>query len=295
MTNLLATNLKRPLQVQKSPSPHWVGDGFHVRTMLSYHRNGLAVSPFLLLDHAGPTEIEPSLSRRGVDEHPHRGFETVTILYQGELEHRDSGGHFGRIGAGDVQWMTAASGVVHEEKFSQAFTEKGGTAEMVQLWVNLPAKEKMSSPRYQTLLKETIPVVEVAEGSGKVRVIAGTLGEVVGPAKTSTPLNVWDIQLNAGANIDLSVPDGNNLTVVVLHGEVTLNGSQVVHGTELAIFDRSGEQFSLHANEDSMVLVLSGEPIEEPIAGYGPFVMNTEEEIKQAILDYQSGKMGHLH
>ncbi len=294
MINVLASSLKRPLQVLKSPAPHWVGDGFHVRTMLSYHRNGATVSPFLLLDHGGPTEIVPSLKPRGVDEHPHRGFETVTIVYAGELEHRDSAGSFGQISAGDVQWMTAASGVVHEEKYSQAFTEQGGTVEMVQLWVNLPAKDKMTPPRYQTLLKETIPVVEVADGAGTVRVIAGALGEAKGPAKTFTPLNLWDVRLNAGAQADLAVSEGDNLIVVVLHGEITLNGSDVVHASELALFDRSGEHFSITAHQDSKVLVLSGEPIEEPIAGYGPFVMNTEEEIKQAMLDYQSGKMGHL-
>ena len=158
MTNTLTTHQKRPLQVQKSPSPHWVGDGFHVRTMLSYHRNGELVSPFLLLDHAGPTEIEPSLTRRGVDEHPHRGFETVTILYQGELEHRDSGGNFGRIGVGDVQWMTAASGVLHEEKHSRAFTQRGGAFEVAQFWVNLPARAKMSPPTYQELASSRIAV-----------------------------------------------------------------------------------------------------------------------------------------
>lgn len=290
-----ASTLKRVRSIHPSPPIHWVGDGFPVRSILSYQNLGARISPFLLLDYGGPVEFPPTDQPRGVDEHPHRGFETVTIVYQGALEHRDSTGNQGRIGPGDVQWMTAASGIVHEEKHAREFARNGGTMEMVQLWVNLPARDKMSPPGYQTLLAEQIPTVSLPGGAGLLRVIAGTYADEQGSAHTFSPVNVWDLRLNAGHKTDLSVPDGYNTILFVLHGAITLNGSgQAVRAGEMALLDPEGEGITLEAQEEATLLVLNGEPIDEPVVSYGPFVMNTQEEIAQAIQDYRSGKMGQL-
>jgi len=271
---------------------HWVGDGFPVRSLFSY-QDGNNFDPFLLLDYAGPHTFAPSEAVRGVGEHPHRGFETVTIVYQGELEHRDSSGSHGTIGPGDVQWMTAASGVVHEEFHSQRFSRDGGTLEMVQLWVNLPAKDKFSPPRYQGLLAGNVPGVSLADGGGTLRVIAGEWRGTKGAARTCTPINAWDIQLVENGAVDLEVPDGHSALVIVQSGTVRINEQQL-SGVELAVFDRSGSQACLEAVTSARILVLTGEPIGEPVVGHGPFVMNTREEIREAIQDYQSGRMGHL-
>jgi redox-sensitive bicupin YhaK (pirin superfamily) len=271
---------------------HWVGDGFPVRSLFSY-AEGNQFDPFLLLDYAGPHRFAPSEAPRGVGEHPHRGFETVTIVYQGELEHRDSSGSHGKIGTGDVQWMTAARGVVHEEFHSERFTRDGGTLEMVQLWVNLPAKDKLSSPRYQSLLDADIPRIALPNAAGTVRAIAGDFQGTHGPAKTVTPINVWDIQLAASAIADLNLPDGHTAIVVVQSGVLRANGTPL-KAVELALLDRAGTQLRLEADEPSRALLLTGEPIGEPIVGQGPFVMNRREEIQQAIRDYQAGRMGHL-
>jgi quercetin 2,3-dioxygenase len=228
-----------------------------------------------------------------VEEHPHRGFETVTIVYQGALEHRDSAGNSGTIGPGDVQWMTAASGVVHEEKHERAFTLQGGVFEVVQLWVNLPSREKMSKPRYQELKRENIPTVNLDKGAGTVRVIAGELHGVRGPARTVTPMNVWDILVKRGTDVQFSLPEGSTTLVTVLRGSVTVE-SQQVQAAESAMLSRDGETLRIHADEDAVILLLNGEPINEPVAAHGPFVMNTRDEIKQAMLDYQSGRMGTL-
>jgi redox-sensitive bicupin YhaK (pirin superfamily) len=253
------------------------------------------MSPFLLLDYAAPVEIPPSAGEpRGVGEHPHRGFETVTIVYQGEVEHRDSGGNHGKIGPGDVQWMTAASGVVHEEKHGREFTSKGGTMEMVQLWVNLPARLKMSPPGYQDILDRNIPRVPLAGEVGTVRVIAGEFAGVRGPARTFTPVDLWDLRLLAGGGTELRLPAGYTTALLVLQGEVRLNGSHAVKAAELARVAREGERLLLEARAEATVLVLSGEPIDEPVVGYGPFVMNTEAEIQKAIRDFQMGRMGAL-
>lgn len=286
--------MKAVRRVVRDVRPHWVGDGFPVRSLFSYHEDAASVSPFLLLDYAGPYEFAPAEAVRGVGEHPHRGFETVTIVYQGELEHRDSGGNSGKIGPGDVQWMTAASGVVHEEYHSPAFTRSGGTMEMVQLWVNLPAAEKMAPPRYQEILSGTIPTVPTGDGSGTVRVIAGEFGGATGPARTVTPIDLWDVRLNAGGRVELPVADGRTALLVVQKGKVRVNGTQDVSGVELVVFERSGSGVTVEAVEDATVLVLSGEPIDEPVVGQGPFVMNSREEIRQAMIDYQSGRMGSL-
>ena len=290
--------LKKILGVYEAPRPHWVGNGFPVRSLFSYNDHGKALSPFLLLDHAGPHQFTPTTTRRGVGTHPHRGFETVTIVYDGEVEHRDSTGAGGTIGPGDVQWMTAASGILHEEYHSEAYAKAGGAFEMVQLWVNLPGKDKMAAPGYQTLLNTDIPKVELPEGAGSVRVIAGNYGDDArkanGPARTFTPINVWDVRLNAGASTELTATSGHTLALVVLHGTVLINGQEVARAGQLVHMDRAGETVQLEANNDVTLLWLSGEPIEEPVVGYGPFVMNSEEEIREAINDFNSGRFGQI-
>ncbi|NXZ88849.1 pirin family protein [Serratia fonticola] len=286
--------MKKILGVYNSPEAHWVGNGFLVNSLFSYNELGAEMSPFLLLDHAAPTKFRSHSGRRGVGQHPHRGFETVTIVYQGEVEHRDSTGSGGVIGPGDVQWMTAASGILHEEFHSKDFSQKGGTIEMVQLWVNLPAKDKMAAPGYQTLLNQDIPVVPLADNAGQVRVIAGNYGGHAGPARTFSPINVWDMKLNAGRTTIMRVEEGHTLAVVMLHGAILVNGEQIVRETQMVLLDRAGDSITLEANGDVSLLVLSGEPIDEPIVGYGPFVMNNEAEIQQAFRDFNSGQFGAM-
>ncbi len=286
--------MKKVLGIYSAPRGHWVGDGFPVRSLFSYNSHGKQMSPFLLLDYAGPHQFEPAIKPRGVGEHPHRGFETVTIVYGGEVEHRDSTGAGGKIGPGDVQWMTAASGILHQEFHSPAYTRKGGRFEMVQLWVNLPAKDKMSTPRYQTLLDADIPVVALPGDAGKVRVIAGEYSGRKGPAATHTPMNVWDVRLNAGKTARFELPDGHTLAVVVLHGAIEVNGAEIARDAQMVLLDRAGIGLELEANNDAKLLVLSGEPIDEPIVGRGPFVMNTMDEIEQAFTDFNSGRFGRI-
>lgn len=286
--------MKKILGVYNSPEAHWVGNGFLVNSLFSYNELGAEMSPFLLLDHAAPTKFRSASGRRGVGQHPHRGFETVTIVYQGEVEHRDSTGSGGVIGPGDVQWMTAASGILHEEFHSKDFARKGGTIEMVQLWVNLPAKDKMAAPGYQTLLNKDIPVVPLADNAGQVRVIAGNYGGHAGPAHTFSPINVWDMKLHAGHTTTLQVQEGHTLAVVMLHGAILVNGEQIVRETQMVLLDRAGDSITIEANNDVSLLVLSGEPIDEPIVGYGPFVMNSEAEIQQAFRDFNSGQFGAM-
>ena len=289
-----AVKTKSVLQVRGPGSNHWVGDGFPVRNMFPSNGIDAQVNPFLMLDYAGPKHFAPTKKHQGVDEHPHRGFETVTIAYQGAVEHRDSGGHSGVIFPGDVQWMTAASGVVHEEKHEREFAEKGGVFEMVQLWVNLPAAVKMSAPRYQAITKEQIPSVQLGKES-YARVIAGELEGVKGPAKTFTPVNVFDVRAKAGERFELALPAGQNAAVVLLKGKVKLNGTTALEEDALiAVLSPDGDAVSVDVSEDATLLVLSGEPINEPVASYGPFVMNTREELVQAVEDYRNGKMGHL-
>ena len=286
--------MKKVLGVYSSPKQHWVGDGFPVQTLFSYQTLGQHMSPFLMLDYAGPVEFAPANHRRGVGEHPHRGFETVTIVYQGELEHRDSTGSGGRIGPGDVQWMTAASGILHEEFHSEAFTRRGGTLEMVQLWVNLPAKDKMVEPGYQTLLAADIPVASLPEGAGTVRVIAGDYEGHRGPARTFTPMQVWDLRLEAGRPTSLRLREGHTAAVVVLSGVVLINDTAIARAAQLVLLDQAGDELSIEANGKATVLLLSGEPIDEPVVGYGPFVMNTEAEIRQTMVDFESGRFGQM-
>jgi len=286
--------MRKILGVHSAPRPHWVGDGFPVRTMLSHHDQGSHVSPYILLDYAGPARFEPTTERRGVGVHPHKGFETVTIVYDGEVEHRDSTGAGGLIGPGDVQWMTAASGILHEEYHSPAFAAKGGNFEMVQLWVNLPAKDKPAKPGYQTLLAADIPTVELPDGAGRLRVIAGSFGSTHGAARTFTPLNIWDVRLGRDKAVTLDVPEGHTLSVLVLSGTVEVNGQEIAREAQTVLLGRNGGGVTLEANGDAKLLVLTGEPIDEPVVAHGPFVMNTVGEIKQAMLDFQSGKFGAI-
>jgi quercetin 2,3-dioxygenase len=281
--------MKKLLSVLPQPPRHWVGDGFPVRSLFSYH-DGRAPSPFLLLDHAGPAKFAPAERPRGVDFHPHRGFETVTIAYQGEVEHRDSAGNAGKIGPGDVQWMTAGSGVLHEEKHSREFTREGGVFEMVQLWINLPARSKMTPPRYQTLLSRQIPRVRLLEDAGNLRLVAGEFDGVRGPARTFTPVVLWDLELHAGKRVELPLAEGHSAALLALSGEAQLENGAALAAGRIALFERSDAGVTVQAESELHALVLGGEPIDEPIAGYGPFVMNTEAEIDQAIRDYQEGR-----
>ncbi|MEO9189480.1 MAG: pirin family protein [Acetobacteraceae bacterium] len=286
--------MRKVLGVYDSPRQHWVGDGFPVRSMFSNFSHGQHVSPFLLLDHAGPAEFTPAKTPRGVGVHPHRGFETVTIVYRGEVEHRDSTGNGGIIGSGDVQWMTAASGILHEEFHSEAFTRKGGTLEMIQLWVNLPAKDKNAAPGYQTLLDRDIPAIGLPDQAGTLRVIAGTYEGRRGPARTFTPIDVWDVRLRQGGATSLTLPEGHTVAVVVLKGTVRVNGGDVAREGQFVLLDRNGGDVGLQADTDASVLMLSGEPIDEPVVMHGPFVMNTQDEIRQAMVDFQSGQFGRI-
>ncbi len=286
--------LKKLVRIHQGSEMHWVGNGFPVRSVFDYNGLGRELSPFLLLDYAAPRPFPPGDEKRGVGAHPHKGFETVTIAYQGELEHRDSSGGGGRIGPGDVQWMTAGKGIVHEEFHSRDFTRTGGTLQMVQLWLNLRAKDKGAKASYQTLLKAQIPVVELPQGPGTLRVIAGEFNGRKGPARTFTPVNLWDVDLAAGTSAEFPLPSGHTSTFLVLKGEVTVNGGRNAGEGDLAIFDRAGDAIHVKADTDAKILVLDGEPFDEPIVGHGPFVMNSRAEIQQAFEDYQLGRMGEL-
>ncbi|HVE48907.1 MAG TPA: pirin family protein [Casimicrobiaceae bacterium] len=286
--------MKKISSIHTDAQQHWVGDGFPVRTLFSYSTLGKEASPFLMLDYAAPTTFDITKRQRGVGQHPHRGFETVTIVYEGELEHRDSTGSGGRIGKGDVQWMTAGSGIMHEEFHSRDFASRGGTLQMAQLWVNLPAEDKMTPPSYQSILDADIPSVKLADDAGSVRVIAGEYAGHQGPARTFTPIDVWDLRLSAGAEVTLPLQEGRSAILVVLRGTVMVNDEAIIREAQMMVLDRAGSDASLSANNDTTVLVLSGEPIDEPIAGYGPFVMNSQQEIAQAIEDFNGGRFGKM-
>lgn len=286
--------MRKILGTYSAPRQHWVGDGFPVRSMLSHHAQAQHISPFILLDYAGPATFTPTNERRGVGQHPHKGFETVTIVYEGEVEHRDSTGAGGLIGPGDVQWMTAASGILHEEFHSPAFAKAGGNFEMVQLWVNLPARDKAARPGYQNLLANDIPVVDLPDDAGKLRVIAGSFAGAEGPARTFTPINIWDVRLARGKAATLDVPDGHTLSVLVLSGAVEIDGREIAREAQTVVLGREGGGITVEANSDAKILILSGAPIDEPVVAHGPFVMNTIGEIKQAMLDFQAGKFGAI-
>lgn len=278
--------------VRNDGKGHWVGNGFPVRSLFSYQGDTDAISPFLLLDYAGPYRFEPTEGApRGVGEHPHRGFETVTIVYDGEVSHRDSTGSGGTIGPGDVQWMTAGAGILHEEFHSRGFSRSGGPFRMVQLWVNLPARHKDAPAAYQAITSDMIPTSRL-EG-GTARVIAGTLNDEPGPARTFTPINLWDVRLSAGAEVALPLPDGHNSMIAVLSGQITIAG-HALGEADIAHLSAEGGGATISADGESMVLVLSGEPIAEPVVARGPFVMNSEAEIQRTIRDFQAGQFGRL-
>ena len=286
--------MKKLSFIHTNPHQHWVGDGFPVRSIFSYNELSAEMSPFLLMDYGGPTEFPATQKRLGVGEHPHRGFETVTLVYDGEVEHRDSSGGGGVIRQGDVQWMTAGSGLVHEEFHGTEYAKKGGPFEMIQLWVNLPRKHKMVAPGYQAITDGGIPKVRLPDDAGSVRVIAGSYDETKGPAHTFSPVNLWDIAALAGKNIELRVPADFTTALFVLKGQIKFSPDQIVKGGELAVLQREGQALSFEVLENARLLLLNGQPIDEPVVGYGPFVMNSETEIRQAMSDYESGKMGHL-
>ncbi len=286
--------MKKLMFSQRSETPHWVGDGFPVRSLFNYNDQPQEFSPFLLMDYAGPAEFKPTAERRGVGEHPHRGFETVTIVYSGQVEHRDSAGGGGVIGPGDVQWMTAASGLVHEERHGKDFAKQGGLFEMVQLWVNLPKKDKMAKPKYQGIKNEQIPVVDLAEQAGTVRVIAGEFKDQKGPASTFSPVNLWDLRVKAGKAVNLTVPEGQTASLFVLSGKILLPSGETIGAAEIAMLERAGTELSFTVTEDAKLLFLGGEPLREPVIGYGPFVMNTQAEIYQAFADFEQGRMGQI-
>ena len=285
--------MKKVLGIQGNDQGHWVGDGFPVRTLFFYQDLGKQMSPFLMLDYAGPVEFPPTTKRKGVGSHPHRGFETVTIVYEGEVAHKDSTGQGGVIGPGDVQWMTAGSGILHEEFHSEGFAKNGGTLNMAQLWVNLPANLKMTKPGYQAILDKQIPAISLKNSAGQARIIAGEFDGHKGPATTFTPLNVIDLKLKKGL-ATISVPEGWNTSLVVLKGVVKAGEGVVAKDAQMLMFSNQGQDIQVNAMEDSIALLLSGEPINEPIVGYGPFVMNTKEEIAQAMQDFNSGSFGKI-
>lgn len=287
--------MKKIIGIYQSPRSHWVGDGFPVRSMFSYSNHGKYLNPFLLLDRAGPFAFPSSnAANRGVGEHPHRGFETVTIVYDGEVAHHDSTGEGGVIGPGDVQWMTAASGILHEEYQSDDFMKKGGTLDMVQLWVNLPAKDKSAAPGYQLLESQTMPKVALPNEAGTLRVIAGDYLGHKGAARTFTPLDVWDLQINKGKTVGIQTKSGRNVGLVMLRGSIFVDGRAALNEGELMILDNTESNIVLEATDDALLLLLSGDPIDEPVVGYGPFVMNSMEEINEAVNDFNSGKFGRI-
>ncbi len=290
--------MKKVMGIRNAPPRHWVGDGFPVHGMFGYNDLGLELSPFLLLDYAAPATFSPNTGApRGVGSHPHRGFETVTIVYDGEVEHRDSAGNGGVIGPGDVQWMTAAGGILHQEFHSEAYSRQGGPFEMVQLWVNLPAKDKMSKAGYQSIVDSDIPALALPEAAGRVRVIAGELDGQRGPANTFTPMNVWDVRVAPGKAVELAQPEGWTTALLVLSGKVTVNG-QAAGPAQLVRLSREGRGVHVLADADNAgeakVLLLAGEPINEPVVGYGPFVMTSEQEIVTAINDFNRGRFGGI-
>jgi quercetin 2,3-dioxygenase len=293
---------KSIIRIDSAPPRHWVGDGFHVHSMFSYNQDAHLYSPFLMLDYGAPYRCEPrdvahGATPRGVGSHPHRGFETVTIAYSGEVAHRDSSGGGGIIGEGDVQWMTAGGGLVHDEFHSPAFSQAGGVMHMVQLWVNLPAKDKMTKPGYQAITQAAIPqaILDVASTRvGSVRLIAGERQGVRGAATTFTSMNVWDVRIEAGKTISLPQPEGWTTLLLVQSGEVQVNGSKAAGAAQLVMLSRNGTDVDITASSDTQLLLLAGEPINEPVFGYGPFVMNTQAEIVQAFNDFNAGKFGQI-
>tara|TARA_R110000868_G_C10961254_1_gene768516 strand:- start:3867 stop:4745 length:879 start_codon:yes stop_codon:yes gene_type:complete len=287
----------KKVELVASPSPpHYVGDGFRVHNFIpsGYHLDMQRMSPFIMLDYNSKFHFPPSEKPKGVGVHPHRGFETVTIAYKGKVAHHDSAGGGGIIREGDVQWMTAASGILHKEYHEEEFSKTGGDFQMVQLWVNLPAKDKMSKPKYQGIANADINKYELENNQGHVEVIAGSYKDVKGSASTFTPVNMLNARLNKGGKVAFSFPEQYNTALLVIEGSIRVNDEEIVPTDHLALFENQGEEFTIEATENAIVLVLSGEPINEPIAAQGPFVMNTREELMEAMNDYNIGKFGYL-
>jgi hypothetical protein len=290
------------MSIQKSieriiapPAPHMVGDGFRVHNFFPGEMEGnlARLSPFFLLDYNALMEWPPREQPRGVGVHPHRGFETVTFAYHGKIAHHDSAGNSGVIGEGDVQWMTAGSGVLHKEYHEKGFSRKGGPYQMVQLWVNLPAKYKMTDPKYQTILARDWGVYEIPDAGAKVRVLAGSYKDVKGPASTFTPMEIYEVSLQKGSAISFDLPRSYNTGLLMIKGKALVNTHEILTD-HFAVFKNDGENISIEADADAIMLVLSGEPIHEPIFAYGPFVMNTREEIIKAYDDFNNGLFGYL-
>jgi redox-sensitive bicupin YhaK (pirin superfamily) len=288
--------VKRTIErVFRGRPQHWVGDGFHVSNYFPSATDfEKRMSPFFLLDYQKPEHYTPTTRRRGVGTHPHRGFETVTIAYEGAIAHRDSAGNGGVIRPGEVQWMTAGGGILHNEYHDEEFARAGGTLHMIQIWVNLPRKHKLTAPKYQALTGETIPEAPLADGQGVVRVISGAYEDVQGAAETFTPAHMLDLRLKAGAHVRLATPKDFNTALLVLEGEVKANGSRTVAAGEFILFKDDGEEVLVDADREATVLFLSGAPIDEPLVHYGPFVMTSVEEINQAIDDFNNGSFGRL-
>lgn len=287
----------RNIEIVASPNaPHMVGDGFRVHNFIPsrFRLDMQRMDPFIMMDYNSRFYFPPTQKPKGVGVHPHRGFETVTIAYKGKVAHHDSTGNKGIIGEGDVQWMTAASGVLHKEYHEENFSKTGGDFQMVQLWVNLPAKDKMSQPKYQAITNEAISKVQLPDNAGVIEVIAGEYQGVKGPAFTFTPVNMQNAKLNKGGKAAFSFPSDYNTVLLVIEGGVKVNDKENVHTDHLVLFENNAEEFTVEALENSIVLVLSGKPINEPIYAHGPFVMNTKAEIMQAFEDVNSGKFGYL-
>ena len=287
---------KQIQQVLTPPAPHMVGDGFRVHNFfpMGYDFDQHRMSPFFLLDYGAKVDFPATDTPRGVGVHPHRGFETVTIAYHGKVAHHDSFGNSGVIGEGDVQWMTAASGILHKEYHDKEYSKKGGLFQMVQLWVNLPAKDKMSKPKYQALTHDGMGIYNMPAGGGVVEVIAGEFNGVKGPASTFTPIHMYNIRIKKGATLSFDLPANYNTGILMVEGSVKVNETNPAPADHFILFKNDGESISVQAEEDSILLVLSGEPINEPIAAYGPFVMNTKAEVMQAYDDVNHGKFGQL-
>lgn len=288
---------QKNVEMIATPSaPHFVGDGFRVHNFIpSYPRMDMKrMDPFIMLDYNSKYDFPPSEAPKGVGVHPHRGFETVTIAYQGKVEHHDSSGGGGIIGEGDVQWMTAAGGVLHKEYHETEWSKKGGIFQMVQLWVNLPAKDKMSKPKYQSIVNSEMAKVTLPDNTGLIEVIAGEYNGTKGSASTFSPLHIYNARLNKGGKVNLHLPSNFNTALLVIEGEITVNGTEKVETDHLALMANDGEDFSIEATEKTVVLVLSGEPLNEPIAAHGPFVMNTHQELVEAFNDFNTGKFGYL-
>lgn len=282
--------------VTRPREPHFVGDGFRVHNFIpgSLRLGMERMNPFIMLDYNSKYYFPPSDKPRGVGVHPHRGFETVTIAYKGKVAHHDSGGGGGIIGEGDIQWMTAASGVLHKEYHEEEWSKQGGDFQMVQLWVNLPKKDKMSSPKYQAIKHGEISRYKLENNDGEIEVIAGEYKGIPGTASTFSPMHLFNARLKKGAKVDFALPSYFNTAILVVEGAIVVNGEEEVPTDHFALLANDGERFDLEATDDALVLILSGEPIDEPIASHGPFVMNTQDELRQAFLDFNSGKFGNL-